>query len=210
MACLVSDDDGAPALIDAQFFVFSIVALVYFTAAFAAEPVELPTIPLGLAGLASVAALVYTGNKAVLRNAPAFSTITRSLGSGDVRSGDAIDIRGTNTVPEGASTEEQLASVRVRFGDHEVPVIPRPRGTASTTRLGTGSRSPCRRGSPGRRRCGRRDGRRCGSNEYQLTVATDAPVVTGLQPLRSKSASPSGSAAGRCAHRSTSRCPRPP
>lgn len=180
---LVTDDDGHPALLDTQFFVFSMIALVYFVAAFAAKPDALPELPLGLVGLTGIAALAYTGNKAVTSNAPVISTVTRSLGYGPVRPGDTVDIRGANFVPEGASTEEQLANVRVRFRESEVPVIPHPQGNGfdnpARDRVTVAVPTDVSAGVCPVVVITAADKE---SNAFSISVVVDAPVVTGIDP----------------------------
>jgi hypothetical protein len=125
---IFTDDDGHPALTDTQYAFFNVLALVYFVVAFAGSPTKLPDLPLGLVALTGVSGLAYTGTKAVASNAPAISTITRALGAGAIRPGDRVEIRGANFVPEGATEDAQLANVRVRFDNSEVPVIPHTKG----------------------------------------------------------------------------------
>jgi hypothetical protein len=180
---LVSNDDGNPALVDAQFLLFSMIALVYFVAEFAAHPTGLPVLPSGLVGLTGVSALAYTGNKAVTSNPPAISTITRALGSGPIRPGTTVDIRGANFVPEGASTEEQLANVRVRFGDREVPVIPVPQGD----RYVNPTRNLVTVVVPADVPAGTVEvvvvtAADVQSNGYPLAVVVDQPVIVGVRP----------------------------
>jgi hypothetical protein len=71
---VVAGDTGTLDLVDTQFSVFSLVAIFYFVGAFVASliafadgtgSVALPAIPSALLGLTSLAALTYTGNKAV-------------------------------------------------------------------------------------------------------------------------------------------------
>jgi hypothetical protein len=78
---LVTSDEGNADLIDTQYVVFSLVAMIYVIGTFAAEVVRhvqagptgltesgalhLPDIPSALLGLTSAAALTYVGNKAV-------------------------------------------------------------------------------------------------------------------------------------------------
>jgi hypothetical protein len=73
---LVSNDAGDTDLVDSQYVIFSLVAVVYFVGALVsaivrfgatpdAAPIVLPSIPSALLGLTSLAALTYVGNKAV-------------------------------------------------------------------------------------------------------------------------------------------------
>ena len=137
---VVSDDGGNGDLIDAQFFVFNLVAILWFIGSIASHHDELPTIPPALVGLTSLSALTYTASKAAAANAPVIRSITRrpdapppggaaaatspgALGIG-IRPGDQVDIAGLNFVPPGADTEANLAALRVRFGTRTVPPDP--------------------------------------------------------------------------------------
>ncbi len=75
---IVNGDSGTPSLIDTQYSIFSLIAILYFAGRFianldeyasgavtAGKSVWLPQIPSALLGLTSLAALTYVGNKAV-------------------------------------------------------------------------------------------------------------------------------------------------
>lgn len=75
---IVNGDSGAPSLVDTQYSIFSLIAILYFVgrfianldkyatgAAIADKARFLPQIPSALLGLTSLAALTYVGNKAV-------------------------------------------------------------------------------------------------------------------------------------------------
>lgn len=72
---VVAGDGGTVDLIDTQFALFTMIAVLYFVGAFAAnvdkfavkreQVIGLPAIPSALLGLTSLAALTYVGNKAV-------------------------------------------------------------------------------------------------------------------------------------------------
>jgi hypothetical protein len=75
---IVNGDSGSPSLVDTQYSIFSLIAILYFAGQFianldkyaagtvtAAKSVWLPQIPSALLGLTSLAALTYVGNKAV-------------------------------------------------------------------------------------------------------------------------------------------------
>ena len=75
---IVNGDSGTPSLVDTQYSIFSLVAILYFAGVFianldkfaagavTADKAEwLPQIPSALLGLTSLAALTYVGNKAV-------------------------------------------------------------------------------------------------------------------------------------------------
>jgi hypothetical protein len=75
---IVNGDSGAPSLVDTQYSIFSLIAILYFAGRFVANLDKyaagkvaashahfLPQIPSALLGLTSLAALTYVGNKAV-------------------------------------------------------------------------------------------------------------------------------------------------
>lgn len=75
---IVNGDSGTPSLLDTQYSIFSLIAILYFAGRFIANldkyasgaviaknSVWLPQIPSALLGLTSLAALTYVGNKAV-------------------------------------------------------------------------------------------------------------------------------------------------
>ncbi|MBA2517864.1 MAG: IPT/TIG domain-containing protein [Solirubrobacterales bacterium] len=119
---VVSDDDGRGSLVDAQFLVFNLVALVWFTAALVIDSTALPGIPPVLVGLTSISALGYTASKSAEANQPVVNSVTRNLGGGlgGIRPGDLVEVRGANFVPPGAASEEFIAQLAVRFGAIDV------------------------------------------------------------------------------------------
>jgi hypothetical protein len=125
---LFTDDSGDADLVDLQFFIFNIVGLVFFAAALLDQPVALPSIPEGIIGLTSLAALAYTGAKAVAANEPVIDSITRARRRGAISPGSLVQINGSNFVPPGGDGRVQRSRVRVRFGEIEEPVVPRSEG----------------------------------------------------------------------------------
>ena len=69
------DDAGNADLIDSQYVMFNLIALGYFLVQLAMTA-TLPVIPMVLLGLTSAAALTYTANKAVERNAPIITSVS--------------------------------------------------------------------------------------------------------------------------------------
>jgi hypothetical protein len=119
---VVTNDDGSASLVDSQFLVFNLVALVYFTIALIQDQSGLPPIPPVLAGLTSVAALGYTAAKTAEANQPVIASVTRRLGAavGGARAGELVEIRGMNFVPPGAASQEFVSGLAVRFGTTDV------------------------------------------------------------------------------------------
>lgn len=94
-ADLVSNDSGEADLVDFQFCLFNLIALVFVVVAFAWHPdAGLPAIPTALAGLTSASALAYTTNKAFVDNQPVINSVDvtvkphESLGT--------LTVKGTN------------------------------------------------------------------------------------------------------------------
>lgn len=113
---LVCDDNGRASLTDAQFFLFSVLALVGVLVAFAQDPSGLPEINTGLAMLSGASALVYTGRKSLDGNAPAIFSVTRAEGEGPITSGVTILLHGAHFVPPGGGGDlDVLTGVVVRF-----------------------------------------------------------------------------------------------
>jgi hypothetical protein len=99
-ADLVTDQDGQPAIADAQFLLFNLVALGYFAVALARHPDTLPQIPTTLVALTSVSALTYLGAKVVAANAPAITTVLlTSPSDGKLHAGDTVKIIGSGFQP---------------------------------------------------------------------------------------------------------------
>lgn len=186
---IVSNDNGQAALVDAQFFIFNLVALVWFVGRLVDQPTQLPEIPDLLVGLTSMSALAYAAAKGAESNQPIVSSITRRREAGDqatgsgIRPGDLVDIRGTNFVPEGAAREELLRRIVVRFGEVEAT----PRFIVEGARVSSPSDTWIIAQVPDTlpaedvavtvvTAAGAESGSR------QLRVVKDKPVITGLEP----------------------------
>ena len=119
---IIADDEGRADLVDAQFLVFNLVALIIFVVTFANDIDDLPRLPAALAGLTTVSGLTYLGHKATLRNMPQISSITGAE-RGPITAGSRIVLTGSNFVPAGASDEELLCDMRVTFDGISTPVV---------------------------------------------------------------------------------------
>ncbi|HEX9358941.1 MAG TPA: IPT/TIG domain-containing protein [Streptosporangiaceae bacterium] len=126
---LVSDHDNQPAISDAQFLLFNLVALTYFGVALTRSSSVLPSIPTTLVGLTSVSALTYLGAKVVSSNQPMITTVTiTSPGNGKLHGGDTIKIVGSSFNPPGNEIENKT-DIAILF-DH-VEIKPHPGFTDS-------------------------------------------------------------------------------
>lgn len=88
---LFQDDSGNTDLVDSQYLMFNLIVLGYFLIDLARTSV-LPEIPTVLLGLTSAAAVTYTANKAIERNAP----IVTAVSPKSCLPGDQIHITGRN------------------------------------------------------------------------------------------------------------------
>lgn len=120
------NDSGRPELVDTQFFLFSMAALVGVVFAFWQSPDSVPPINTGLAMLSGGGALVYVGKKALDSNAPLITSVTPG-GTGErIAEGLDIVIRGANFVPPGTGGDiDALRRLRVEFEKEDGAVISR-------------------------------------------------------------------------------------
>ena len=92
---LVSNDSGEADLVDFQFCLFNLIALVFVVVAFAWHPAAgLPAIPTALAGLTSASALAYTTNKAFVDNQPVINKVRVAVKAGETFG--TLTIQGAN------------------------------------------------------------------------------------------------------------------
>jgi hypothetical protein len=99
----VSDDTGATDLVDAQYFLFNLLALAFFLGTFAFNLNEgFPDLPLLLAGLTSVSAGAYVAKKVTERGVPALKSVSPPRAP----RGTKVELAGQNLIllsaPEGA------------------------------------------------------------------------------------------------------------
>lgn len=91
LADLTTDDAKNTDLVDVQYLIFNLIAMLWFVMAFAQKG-RLPEIPDVLLALTGTAAGVYVLNKGLLNNKPAITSITPSA----VLPGETITIAGRN------------------------------------------------------------------------------------------------------------------
>ncbi|TCO54337.1 IPT/TIG domain-containing protein [Actinocrispum wychmicini] len=93
---LVVNDRGSTDLVDLQFVLFNLVALLWAGAHFFQHQTEgLPVLPAGMVALTSVSALTYIGNKAVQSSTPYILSLTPP----SAKVGDIVQITGTRLLP---------------------------------------------------------------------------------------------------------------
>jgi hypothetical protein len=121
-ADLVTDHEGQPAIADAQFFLFNLVAIGYFAVALARAPATLPSIPNTLVALTSVSALTYLGAKVATSNPPTISNImiTSSPSDGFLYAGQTVKVVGSGFMTPTAGNVENLETAAVLFDHVEV------------------------------------------------------------------------------------------
>lgn len=113
VAQVFQNDDGATSLVDAQYLVFNLVALVYFWVATihgmsenGVKKGELPLLPPQLLALTGAAALTYATNKAIQNNRPAVTSIEPL----SVRPGGAVRVHGSNSRPAGVTQADRVSA----------------------------------------------------------------------------------------------------
>jgi len=163
---VLQSDSGQTDLVDSQYFLFNLVAIVYFIVQIAREPV-LPTMPAVLLAATSGAAALYVGNKAASSNKPMISSVVPRT----ARPGDVLTITGSNILGGGKPSQVQV--VMASSGPLTV------QGDATDSRV----RAALPAGAP----AGQQDlfivsGAANSSDNYNIEVMADAPVIVGLDP----------------------------
>jgi IPT/TIG domain len=161
---VVQDDGSQTDLVDSQYFLFNIVAIVYFLVQIARTPL-LPSMPATLLAATSGAAALYVGNKATSgSDKPVIHSVVKTT----VRPGDTITINGSNFTG-GASNPNTSArfdgEVDLRAGqitDNKIVAIVPP-GTEVGTQHVVVTNAVGNDSDP-----------------YDITVVSDAPVIVGL------------------------------
>lgn len=182
---VVADDDGNGNLVDAQFLVFNLVALTWFTLELISNPTGLPAIPPILVGLTSIAALGYTAAKAAETNQPVVSSVTRYLGTASgIRPGDLVEVQGANFLPPGSASQEHLTRLAVRFRSIDVPPeveVDSEKRVLSPTNTSIIARAPGTL-DVGELPVSVITAAGAESQSHPIRVVADKPMITGLDP----------------------------
>lgn len=125
----LQDDSGNPNLIDAQYLLFNVVALAFFTVAYAQKGPNLPKIPNLLLALTSSSAALYVSNKAVDRNKPVITGVAPAT----VMPGDTLTIGGQHFVPPGSEGTEGVTVTIEGYG--VAPIVGIPEDTKVTVQV---------------------------------------------------------------------------
>ncbi len=95
---VVTDDSGSVSLVDSQYLLFNLAALVYVIVGFGSRG-AIPAIPSLLLALTGASAATYAGNKAIAQNAPVIQSISPLSQS----PGNRVELTGMNLVPDGTT-----------------------------------------------------------------------------------------------------------
>lgn len=128
-----SNDQGDTDLVDTQYLLFNLVALVYVIGGFIDDPSSgLPSIPAVLVGLTSVSAATYVSNKAVQRDTPVLTGLAPGRGG----AGDALRVFGQNLLIPVSGTDAPYQELFVLFDGSEATILG---VTSSDGELATGA-----------------------------------------------------------------------
>ena len=129
-ADLIRDDSGHTDLVDFQYSLFNLLALVVVVVLFVMHPeAGLPGVPAGLLALTGASAAAYVANKAVTTGTPQITRVDPSL----ARAGQTVTLLGSNLVATGADTQDRLPTVTVN--DITAAVVGAPSASAVTVRV---------------------------------------------------------------------------
>lgn len=136
-AQVVTDDSGNADLVDCQYLLFNLIAVIYFVGAFVEDPgAGLPAIPTLIYVLTGAAALGYVSNKAIPSGPPAITGVSPAAGL----RGTEVKVFGTGllfpqnpTATAVPSAIAQFHDVEVLIGGHTAPIVD---GTLSSSGAG--------------------------------------------------------------------------
>ena len=128
IAQVVQNDSNQTDLVDSQYFLFNVVAIVFFIVEIAAKPV-LPVLPAPLLAVTSGAAALYVGNKAVTTNKPNITSVL-PLSPGP---GDMMTIIGSNLL--GGGSVDDLSVLLAGVGQLTIAADPAPTDSTIDARL---------------------------------------------------------------------------
>lgn len=165
---VLQNDARQTDLVDSQYFLFNLVAIVYFLVQIGRDPV-LPTMPAVLLAATSGAAALYVGYKAASSNKPVISSATPRT----ARPGELLTIAGSNILGGGDPSQVQVQTDKS--------------GTLNVQ--GAATDSQVKASLPPGASTGQQDlvivsGAGNSSDPYNIWVMADAPVIAGLdQPM---------------------------
>ena len=116
----VTDDAGNADLVDSQYLLFNLVALIYFLGAFFMDPTAgFPNIPTLLFTLTSASAAGYVANKAAINAPPAISGISPQI----AKAHDPIEVFGTNLLLPLDTAPPSFHDIWVTVGGLKAPIV---------------------------------------------------------------------------------------
>jgi hypothetical protein len=128
----ISDDTGNVDLVDTQYLLFNLVALVYFIGGFVTQTEDgFPEIPDLLVALTGASAAAYVSNKAVLRALPVLTSVFPAKAA----VGEPVNIFGTTLLIPREGGTEQYQDVHVAFDGLEAPVVDKSHAVSGDDRL---------------------------------------------------------------------------
>ncbi|HMI82017.1 MAG TPA: IPT/TIG domain-containing protein, partial [Solirubrobacterales bacterium] len=123
-----TNDAGSADLIDSQYLLFNLIAVIYFVGAFIGSPDDgLPTIPTFLYILTGASALGYVSNKAIPSGPPKIESVspaTAKLGKEVTVFGEGLLFPLDPTATAPATTQAQYHDVQVMIGGRETEIVP--------------------------------------------------------------------------------------
>jgi hypothetical protein len=165
---VLQNDANQTALADSQYFLFNLVAIVYFLVQIARKPV-LPTMPAVLLAATSGAAALYVGYKAVSTNKLIISSVVPRT----ARPGDLLTITGSNML--GGDPASPVQVQMAQFGSLDV----QGKATESQVKATLPFAAPT-----GAQELFVVSGAGNSSDPYNIWVMADEPVIVGLdQPM---------------------------
>jgi hypothetical protein len=165
---VLQNDAGQTDLVDSQYFLFNLVAIVYFIVQIARDPV-LPTMPAVLLAATSGAAALYVGYKVASSNKPVISSVVPRT----ARPGDLLTITGSTILGGGKPSQVPVQVEMVSFGPLTV------QGDATDSQV----RATLPAGAPtGQQYLFIVSGAANSSDNYNIEVTADAPVIVGVDP----------------------------
>jgi hypothetical protein len=115
-----SDDRGNADLIDSQYLLFNLVALVYVIGGFVSDPtLGVPEIPDVLVALTGISAATYVSNKAVAAEQAELTAVIPARG----RAGDPVQVFGRNLLVPHPTEERCYEQVYVLFAGREAKIL---------------------------------------------------------------------------------------
>jgi hypothetical protein len=133
----LTNDRGDADLIDSQYLLFNLIALMYFVGAFVTDPSEgLPEIPTVLYALTGASALGYVSSKAIPSGRPEIASISPSVGTTRTQ----LTVYGSGLLfPRNPTSSrvprkiEEFHRVEVQIGGRRAPIVD---GSLSSTEAG--------------------------------------------------------------------------